>query len=125
MSHPIAEASPPAAQPDLAVEFLDRRTPLDRARQALHRYPALSPGIVIILAVIVFGLLNPRFFYANNLSLVSQQVAVVGTLAIAQTLVILTAGIDLGIRITDRYFGRDWAHQVAEHLEYQGTGWMV
>lgn len=97
MSHPMTEASPPAAQPDLAVEFLDRRTPLDRARQALHKYPALSPGIVIILAVIVFGLLNPRFFYANNLSLVSQQVAVVGTLAIAQTLVILTAGIDLSV----------------------------
>jgi fructose transport system permease protein len=96
VSHQITEASPPA-QPDLAIEFLDRRTPLDRARQALHKYPALSPGIVIILAIIVFGLLNPRFFYANNLSLVSQQVAVVGTLAIAQTLVILTAGIDLSL----------------------------
>jgi fructose transport system permease protein len=63
----------------------------------LHRYPALSPGIVIVLAVIIFGLLNPRFFYASNLSLVTQQVAVVGTLAIAQTLVILTAGIDLSV----------------------------
>ncbi|HEV7567168.1 MAG TPA: ABC transporter permease [Microbacteriaceae bacterium] len=82
---------------DLATEFLDRRTPLDRARQMLHRYPALSPGIVIVLAVIIFGLLNPRFFYASNLSLVTQQVAVVGTLAIAQTLVILTAGIDLSV----------------------------
>jgi fructose transport system permease protein len=81
----------------LATEFLDRRTPLDRARQMLHRYPALSPGIVIVLAVIIFGLLNPRFFYASNLSLVTQQVAVVGTLAIAQTLVILTAGIDLSV----------------------------
>ncbi|MCU1576112.1 MAG: transporter permease [Leifsonia sp.] len=91
------EASPPTAQLDLATEFLDRRTPLDRARQMLHRYPALSPGIVIVLAVIIFGLLNPRFFYASNLSLVTQQVAVVGTLAIAQTLVILTAGIDLSV----------------------------
>ena len=47
--------------------------------------------------MIVFGVLNPRFLYANNLSLITQQVAVVGTLAIAQTLIILTAGIDLSV----------------------------
>lgn len=82
---------------DLATEFLDRSTRLSKIRQVLHKYPALSPGIVIVLAIIVFGLLNPRFFYANNLSLITQQVAVVGTLAIAQTLVILTAGIDLSV----------------------------
>ena len=33
----------------------------------------------------------------GNLSLITQQVAVVGTLAIAQTLIILTAGIDLSV----------------------------
>lgn len=97
MSQHNTDINPATAELDLATEFLDRRTPLDRARQLLHRYPALSPGVVIVLAVIVFGLLNPRFFYANNLSLVTQQVAVVGTLAIAQTLVILTAGIDLSV----------------------------
>lgn len=91
------EAEPASGQMDLATEFLDRSTRLSKIRQVLHKYPALSPGIVIVLAVIVFGLLNPRFFYANNLSLITQQVAVVGTLAIAQTLVILTAGIDLSV----------------------------
>jgi len=91
------EASPSTNQLDLASEFLDRQTPLGRIRQVLHRYPALSPGIVIVVAVIAFGLLNPRFFYANNLSLITQQVAVVGTLSIAQTLIILTAGIDLSV----------------------------
>jgi len=90
-------SSVPTSQLDLATEFLDRTTPLGRVRQALHRYPALSPAIVIVVAVIVFGSLNPRFFYANNLSLITQQVAVVGTLAVAQTLVILTAGIDLSV----------------------------
>ncbi len=82
---------------DLATEFLDRRTPLSRVRNLLHRYPALSPGIVLIVAVIVFGVISPRFFFVNNLSLITQQVAVVGILAIAQTLVILTAGIDLSV----------------------------
>jgi fructose transport system permease protein len=50
-----------------------------------------------VIAIIVFGLINPRFLYPANLSLITQQVAVVGTLALAQTLIILTAGIDLSI----------------------------
>jgi transcriptional regulator GlxA family with amidase domain len=37
----------------------------------------------------------------------------------------LTAGIDLALRVVERYFGRPAAHQVAEHLEYQGKGWIV
>ena len=37
----------------------------------------------------------------------------------------LTAGIDLALRVTERYFGRQWALDVADHLEYQGRGWIV
>lgn len=36
----------------------------------------------------------------------------------------LTAGTDLALRVVERYFGRAIAQQTAEHLEYQGTGWM-
>ncbi|MBE1876319.1 ABC transporter permease [Myceligenerans pegani] len=86
--------APPA---DPAAEFLDRRSPLERARGVLHRYPALSPAIVLVLSVVVFGMLNERFLAPANLSLITQQVAVVGTLAVAQTLIILTAGIDLSV----------------------------
>lgn len=82
---------------DLATEFLDRSTPLSRIRNLMHRYPALSPAIVLLVAITIFGIISPRFFFANNLSLITQQVAVVGTLAIAQTLIILTAGIDLSV----------------------------
>jgi fructose transport system permease protein len=82
---------------DLAEEFLDRSTPLSRLRNILHRYPAISPAVVLILAIIIFGVINPRFVYPANLSLITQQVAVVGTLALAQTLIILTAGIDLSV----------------------------
>lgn len=70
---------------------------LSRIRNVLHRYPAVSPAVVLVVAVIVFGLLNDRFLAPANLSLITQQVAVVGTLAIAQTLIILTAGIDLSV----------------------------
>ncbi|KQO03843.1 ABC transporter permease [Arthrobacter sp. Leaf234] len=91
------KAAPSAGSHDLAGEFLDRTTPLTRVRNTLHRYPALSPAIVLVIAIIVFGLLNERFLAPANLSLITQQVAVVGTLAIAQTLIILTAGIDLSV----------------------------
>lgn len=37
----------------------------------------------------------------------------------------LTAGIDLALRVVERYFGRAAAQQVADHLEYQGKGWIV
>ncbi|MBK0418373.1 ABC transporter permease [Leucobacter sp. CSA1] len=95
MSQP--KTDPPTSALDLAEEFLDRSTPLTRVRNTLHKYPALSPAIVLVIAVIVFGILNDRFFSPGNLSLITQQVAVVGTLALAQTLIILTAGIDLSV----------------------------
>jgi len=37
----------------------------------------------------------------------------------------LTAGIDLALRIVERYFSRDQAQFVATHLEYDGKRWMV
>lgn len=82
---------------DLAEEFLERRTPLQRVQGILHKYPYLSPLIVLIVAVVVFFLLNQRFLLPGNLSFITQQTLIVGTLAIAQTLIILTAGIDLSI----------------------------
>ncbi|MEP6695656.1 MAG: ABC transporter permease [Pseudonocardiales bacterium] len=83
------------ASHDAAEEFLDRRTPAQRVQTVLHRYPWLSPAIVLLLSVIVFSSLNQSFASPNNLSLITQQVAVVGALAVGQTLIILTAGIDL------------------------------
>lgn len=37
----------------------------------------------------------------------------------------LTAGIDLALRIVERYFSREQAQFVATHLEYDGRRWMV
>jgi putative intracellular protease/amidase/YHS domain-containing protein len=36
----------------------------------------------------------------------------------------LSSGIDLSLRVVERYFGRDVAAQTAYHMEYQGHGWM-
>lgn len=57
--------------------------------------PAVGPTLALIVACIFFATQNDRFLTGRNLSLILQQVMVVGTLAIGQTLVILTAGIDL------------------------------
>ena len=91
----MSQASTPTV--DLAEEFMERRTPLQRLQSTLHRYPFLSPLIVLIVAMVVFTLLNERFLLPGNLSFLTQQSVVIGTLAIAQTLIILTAGIDLSI----------------------------
>jgi fructose transport system permease protein len=66
------------------------------ARRALTA-PAVGPLLALIATMIFFSLKSDRFLQAQNLSLVLQQVMVVGVLAIGQTLVILTAGIDLSV----------------------------
>jgi YHS domain-containing protein/putative intracellular protease/amidase len=36
----------------------------------------------------------------------------------------LSSGIDLALRVVERYFGREVAQQTAYDMEYQGQGWM-
>ena len=55
----------------------------------------LGPLLALVLACAFFASQSDRFLSAQNLSLILQQVMVVGVIAIGQTLVILTAGIDL------------------------------
>ena len=68
-----------------------------RAQHLLHSNPTLGPVVVLVLSVIAFSLLNDRFLQPANLSLVLQQVTVLAVLALGQTIIILTAGIDLSV----------------------------
>lgn len=61
------------------------------------RQPLLGPLAALVLAVIVFGSITDNFLSTANLSLLLQQSVVIGILAVGQTLVILTGGIDLSI----------------------------
>jgi fructose transport system permease protein len=64
----------------------------------LHMTPAAVPLIVLIASVLIFGvLIGEKFFSPFALTLVLQQVQIVGIVAAAQSLVILTAGIDLSV----------------------------
>ena len=55
----------------------------------------LGPFIALLGACLFFATQSDRFLTLQNFSLILQQVMVVGTIAIGQTLIILTAGIDL------------------------------
>ncbi|MEY4420194.1 MAG: hypothetical protein RLZZ498_790 [Pseudomonadota bacterium] len=55
----------------------------------------LGPLIALVLACVFFASQSDRFLSAQNFSLILAQVMVVGVIAIGQTLIILTAGIDL------------------------------
>jgi fructose transport system permease protein len=60
-----------------------------------ERLAQLGPLIALLLVCIFFTTQSDRFLSGQNFSLIFQQVMVIGTLAIGQTLIILTAGIDL------------------------------
>jgi len=76
----------------------NERNFIDRIQHALHSNPASVPLIVLVLSLAIFGvLLGSRFFSAFTLTLILQQVAIVGIVGAAQTLVVLTAGIELSV----------------------------
>jgi fructose transport system permease protein len=71
---------------------------IERIQHALHSNPALVPLIVLVLSILLFAVLvGGRFFSAFSLTLILQQVAITGIVGAAQTLVVLTAGIDLSV----------------------------
>ena len=75
----------PPRQPHPMPPWSDRLPPLG----------TLGPLIALVAACAFFATQNDRFLTGGNLSLILQQVMVVGVIAIGQTLIILTAGIDL------------------------------
>jgi fructose transport system permease protein len=81
VTSPAADGEPSTRLPDLL-------------RYAL-RTPAVGPLAALVVAVVVFSITTETFLATENLSLVLQQSIVIGTLALGQSLIILTAGIDL------------------------------
>ncbi|MEJ2633189.1 MAG: ABC transporter permease [Acidihalobacter sp.] len=78
--------------------FSSDRSFIKRIQHLLHRTPSIVPLLVLLMAVIGFSiLLGHRFLSPFTLTLVLQQVSVIGVVTVAQTLIILTAGIDLSV----------------------------
>ncbi len=68
---------------------------MNATRFNLSALGAMGPAIALLLACGFFSFQHDNFLTLKNFSLILQQVMVVGTIAIGQTLIILTAGIDL------------------------------
>ena len=91
------KAADEGSQSVASFESRDRSL-LDRTQHFLHKNPTMVPIIVLAISLVAFGLIaGERFFSAFNMSLILQQVSIIGILAAAQSLVIITAGIDLSV----------------------------
>ncbi|KIL34560.1 ribose ABC transporter permease [Cohnella kolymensis] len=53
--------------------------------------------LILLLVIAIFSMLTPNFLTTSNIINILRQVSVVGIIAVGQTLVILTAGIDLSV----------------------------
>lgn len=92
------EAAASAAATEVASFDEGEKGLIGKFHHALHTTPALVPLIVLLAAIVIFGvLLGDRFFSPFALTLILQQVQIVGIVAAAQSIVILTAGIDLSV----------------------------
>jgi len=91
------EASLNKADTAVASFEKDDKTLVHKLRNFLRRNPTMIPALVLVLSILIFGLIQPRFLGVGALSTVLKQVTVTGFVALAQTLIILTAGIDLSV----------------------------
>lgn len=98
ISQPEYEQSLGSAQKVVAVFEKPAAGFLHKLQHLLHKNPWLVPLIVLALSILLFGALaGSKFFSPYALTLILQQVQIVGIVAAAQSLVILTAGIDLSV----------------------------
>jgi fructose transport system permease protein len=116
MNEPSTPATPPAAGRGVAsITEMERRAAaaapaavasfeardrgfVTRLRHTLHSHPTAIPAFVLLLAVAGFSaIVGDRFLTPFNMSLILQQVAIIAILGVAQTLIVLTAGIDLSV----------------------------
>ena len=96
----VADYERIAAQAATSVATFDEdeASPLRRVQYFLHSNPTAIPAIVLLLGVALFSaVVGGRFLHPFNFSLVLQQVTIIGFVAIAQSLIVLTAGIDLSV----------------------------
>jgi fructose transport system permease protein len=91
------EATLTKADASVASFERDDKSFIHVLRGFLRVYPTMIPALVLLISIAVFSIIAPRFFGMGALSTVLKQVTVTGFVALAQTLVILTAGIDLSV----------------------------
>lgn len=87
-----------------------------RLRQFISRAGTFGGAVaILIVLMIVFSVATPNFLTADNLVNILRQYSVVLILAIGQTLVIITAGIDLSVAATAALSGSVMGVAYAHH----------
>jgi len=117
--------------------------PAQRGSQALHAWlRKIAPSTDLVMSVCTgafqlgkAGLLNGKSAtthheFLDRFAQTFPEVAVKRGLRFVEEDRISTAGglssgIDLALRVVDRYFGRDVAQATATYMEYQGKGWIA
>ena len=96
----LFEGPAKAASDDVVVFSQGSVGLVRRTRLLLLEHPTIAPLIVLFVGLLFFSTIaGTKFLHPYNLSLVLQQVTIIGTLGLAQTLIILTAGIDLSVGV--------------------------
>jgi len=95
----ISDYEATLSKADTAVASFEKddKTFVHKLRNFLRRNPTMIPALVLLLSIAAFSIIAPRFLGVGALSTVLKQVTVTGFVALAQTLIILTAGIDLSV----------------------------
>ena len=68
-----------------------------RKNSKSFRFREMNILIALILMCLLITIMNPRFLNPFNLQTIARQVAIYGLLAVGETLVIITGGIDLSV----------------------------
>lgn len=111
-------------------EAAPERVPLGRSRRLVVRLSSAAEGAggavaILVLLVAVFAILTPDFLTVRNLLNVLRQFSVVGILSIAQTLVIISAGIDLSVASTAALSGSITAVSFAHWGWAEPVAWVL
>lgn len=77
--------------------------------------------LVLVALVILFSILAPSFFTANNLAILAKHIAIAAILAIGMTFVILTGGIDLSVGSVAGLGGMVMGYSLTQGLTYGGA----
>lgn len=96
------------------------RVAMSMARTVLFLLRARAV-LVLVALVILFSVLAPSFFTANNLAILAKHVAIAAILAIGMTFVILTGGIDLSVGSVAGLGGMVMGYSLTQGFTYGGA----
>ena len=79
--HVTTTVEPPAPASAAEQFALRQQSPVQRIQHVLHSHPSISPLLVLLVSIIGFTIINPRFIQPSTIGIILQQVAVVAASA--------------------------------------------